>query len=111
MNRPRDLTEFMTWWHDEGSAMRPLPNEDVEEHAKRIVRIAWLNGAFKARDNSVDLSNKIARGIMESGDEPHSPCHRIQFKGGKWPEQEKDQGGFCESALASRIDALLKIIQ
>ncbi len=39
--------QFDVWWHNEGSAMRPLPNEDAEEHAKRVSKVAWLNGAYK----------------------------------------------------------------
>jgi cell division protein FtsB len=35
------------WWDEEGSAMRPLPNEDTEQFARRMTEIAWSNGAFK----------------------------------------------------------------
>jgi hypothetical protein len=40
------MTDFATWWHTEGSGMRPLPNEDVEEFAKRVTEIAWSNGEY-----------------------------------------------------------------
>lgn len=40
------MNGFQKWWVDEGSAMRPLPNEDAEEFAKRIAGIAWANGAY-----------------------------------------------------------------
>ena len=40
------------WWHKEGSGMPPLKGEDTETHVKRITRIAWHNGAFKANENS-----------------------------------------------------------
>jgi hypothetical protein len=44
-----DLNEsFDRWWRNEGSAMRPGPKEDPEEHVQRISRIAWLNGAYVA---------------------------------------------------------------
>lgn len=43
------------WWETEGSAMRPLLNEDIEEFAKRITAIAWLNGAYKQRDASAEM--------------------------------------------------------
>lgn len=42
------LTPFETWWHNEGSAMSPLPGEDYEQHARRVSAIAWENGAFCA---------------------------------------------------------------
>ena len=41
-------TPFEIWWHNEGSAMRPLPDEDTEEHVKRVSEIAWSNGVYKA---------------------------------------------------------------
>lgn len=40
------MKDFDIWWHREGSAMRPLPGQDSEEHARRVARIAWENGAF-----------------------------------------------------------------
>ena len=38
------------WWYTEGSGIRPLPNEDIEEFAKRITEIAWSNGEFVERE-------------------------------------------------------------
>jgi len=40
------MTSFEKWWSEEGSAMRPMATEDVEEFAKRIAMIAWSNGAY-----------------------------------------------------------------
>ena len=40
---------FLTWWREEASAMRPHPDHDHEEHARRISEIAWANGAHVAR--------------------------------------------------------------
>ena len=42
--------EYKTWWHNEGSGILPLPNEDMEEFAHRMTQIAWSNGAFKERE-------------------------------------------------------------
>jgi hypothetical protein len=42
--------DFDIWWFREGSGLRPFPNEDAEEHSHRISKIAWLNGAFKAKN-------------------------------------------------------------
>jgi hypothetical protein len=56
------------------------------------------------------LGRKLARGIMECGDEPDMPCTRIQFKSGQWTEDGKlelNNGGLCESALANLISELL----
>lgn len=49
------------------------------------------------------LALKIARDIFAMGDEPNSPCNRLQFKGGKWPDNERNQGGVGEKPLADRI--------
>ena len=39
------MTDFEHWWYHEGSAG---PNGmDMEEHCKRMCKIAWSNGAFK----------------------------------------------------------------
>ena len=44
------MTGYKTWWDNEGSGMRPLPNEDTEEFARRITAIAWSNGAYVERN-------------------------------------------------------------
>lgn len=49
----------------------------------------------------------LARMLFELGDEPGSPCQRIEFKGGEYPKREKSQGGMCESALGSWLDRAL----
>lgn len=43
------MTDFERWWHDEGSANRPV-DEDIEEFAKRMCQVAWSNGAFVERE-------------------------------------------------------------
>lgn len=42
--------DWLVWWHDEGSGMRPVNGQDHEEHVRDMTRIAWLNGAFSAAD-------------------------------------------------------------
>lgn len=39
---------FEAWWHNEGSAMAPMPDEDAEAHVHRVCKIAWMNGAYVA---------------------------------------------------------------
>ena len=46
---------------------------------------------------------RIARAIFRCGDEACSPCSRIQFMGGKWPDAERGQGGLVESSLTALI--------
>jgi hypothetical protein len=47
--------EYKAWWHNEGSGIIPLPNEDMEEFAHRMTQIAWSNGAFKEREACAKL--------------------------------------------------------
>jgi len=42
-------SNFQVWWDQEGSSLRPLKNEDKEEHSQRIANIAWTNGAYKVQ--------------------------------------------------------------
>lgn len=51
---------FQNWWRDEGSAMRPNPGEDAEEHAKRVAQIAWANGAYVSEGQSATANQRIA---------------------------------------------------
>lgn len=41
---------FKTWWETEGSGLRPHPNEDIEEFARRLTEIAWSNGEYFERE-------------------------------------------------------------
>lgn len=54
------------------------------------------------------IANVLAENIFNLGDYPNSPCNRMQFKGGKWPDAERDQGGIVEGRLASLIFVFLK---
>lgn len=38
---------FDAWWREEVKKF-PVEKNDIEEHAKRIARIAWHNGAYQA---------------------------------------------------------------
>ena len=56
----------------------------------------------------IQLGAQLAKDLLAIGGDPESPAHRVQFKGGKYPDDEKDQGGMCETALASFFAAKLK---
>lgn len=51
-------SNFQVWWDQEGSSLRPLKNEDNEEHSQRIANIAWTNGAYKVQ---IDLLERNSR--------------------------------------------------
>jgi len=65
-----------TWWHTEGSAMRPLPNEDIEEFAKRITEIAWANGAYESYPDGVDAV-WVARRTLYAVEQEREACAEI----------------------------------
>ena len=46
---------YKAWWHNEGSGIIPLPNEDMKEFAHRMTQIAWSNGAFKEREACAEI--------------------------------------------------------
>jgi hypothetical protein len=58
------MNDFETWWYQEGSAFRPV-DEDIEEFAKRMCKIAWSNGADKLL---VALEKYMAAGAGNSTD-------------------------------------------
>lgn len=64
-----------------------------------------------ARNRWVDrVAEAIARDLFELGDEYMSPCTRLEFRAkGKTSEREdeKPQGGLCESAMASFLSEKL----
>jgi hypothetical protein len=39
--------------------MRPHPDEDVEQFARRITEIAWSNGAYVEREECAKLSETV----------------------------------------------------
>lgn len=49
----------------------------------------------------------ITNRLFDLGGEPHSPCTRIQFVAGVYPNNERTQGGFCKSAMIDEIEKLL----
>lgn len=76
-------------------------NTETDQSKRAASRGApWLGGIF---------ASQIARDIMEMGNFP-TPCQRIQFMGGTYPDDELPQGGLCEAALVKRIEATLRVL-
>lgn len=70
------------------------PSEQREQHNTVVMRGKWIDS----------MAKNIARELFECGDEYLSPCTRIEFRArGKTSEREdeKPQGGLCETALAT----------
>ena len=53
------MNEYQTWWDNEGSAMRPLDNEDYEEFARRMTAIAWSNAEEVEREACAKLCDEF----------------------------------------------------
>ena len=51
------MTPFEHWWYHEGS-QPPTAGHDLEEHCKRMCKIAWDNGAFEEREACAKLCEK-----------------------------------------------------
>jgi hypothetical protein len=69
--------EYKAWWHNEGSGIIPLPNEDMEEFAHRMTQIAWSNGAFKEREACA----KICDDHWEKGGAAYYCAKTIRYRG------------------------------
>jgi hypothetical protein len=67
------------------------------------VAVVQPDGRVSEPITSRRLAACLARAIFEMGDEPNSRCTRIQFKGGRWPNNERNQGGIAEEPLAIAI--------
>lgn len=39
---------FHQWWAEDGSATRPIGNEDQEEHTRRVAELAWMMSPSQA---------------------------------------------------------------
>ena len=55
---------YKAWWHNEGSGILPLPNEDMEEFAHRMTEIAWSNGAFKEREACANICERTKADVI-----------------------------------------------
>jgi len=75
------------------------------KNAKRASRRAAPRGwAF-------DPADKIADELFRLGDEPNSPTHRIEFKGGRYTtnkSEERGQGGLNQIAFADWLARALE---
>lgn len=50
------------------------------------------------------MAENIASDILELGNDPRSTAHRIAFIGRDSRQEEIQQGGLCETALANFIE-------
>jgi len=67
---------------------------------------AFTHGKTKHRK----MAEKIANELFKLGNEPNSPCNRIEFKGGHYGFTERGQGGLCITALYCCLEKILSDI-
>ncbi len=79
--------DWLVWWHDEGSGMRPVNGQDHESHVRDMTRIAWLNGAFDAAD-------KIERLRAERDEARREVCNLLWQKWDGTETQVAEQRGW-----------------
>lgn len=58
-------------------------------------------------DNIMELAEKIATNLLEAGSMDGNKVHRIQFKGGDWPNNETNLGGFGKAGLVGFLEGEL----
>jgi hypothetical protein len=90
------MNSYQIWWDTEGSAMRPLPNEDMEEFARRITAIAWSNCEFVERnriwtqDHWTDYERSIAATEREACVKVCEDMAKGYEERNAWPEENRD---------------------
>ena len=94
---------YKAWWHNEGSGIIPLPNEDMEEFAHRMTQIAWSNGAFKEREACAKLCDLAMLQNQEAINELEDIDINIT-----WNENSMRDFGKDELNFARAIEAKLK---
>jgi hypothetical protein len=81
--RPEADKAFEKWWDEEGSTA-PKHRLDCEEHCYQIAKIAWSNGAYKAREADTTLQAQPAAWVeLSERDLNELAC------GGLWPERKR----------------------
>ena len=60
---------------------------------------------------NAELARYLARELFKAGSEANDKAHRIQFKGGRWPDNETSLGGFGEPMLADWFERTLEKAQ
>lgn len=77
---------------------------DIDDEA--IEQIIQAVRSHDKQDGWISAED-LADELFKFGDEPNSPCQRIQFMGGDYATGEKDQGGMCKHAVVSFFELRL----
>ena len=60
------------------------------------------------REQQDRLALALATGLFNCDSQQKQPTTRIQFMSGKWPDNERAEGGLCFVALVSVFQSLLQ---
>ena len=90
---------YKAWWHNEGSGIIPLPNEDMKEFAHRMTQIAWSNGAFKEREACAKLCDLAMLQNQEAINELEDIDINITWNENSMRDFGKDELNFARSIL------------
>jgi len=90
---------YKAWWHNEGSGIIPLPNEDMEEFAHRMTQIAWSNGAFKEREACAKLCDLAMLQNQEAINELEDIDINITWNENSMRDFGKDELNFARAIL------------
>lgn len=82
------MKDFEKWWHNEGSGITTIEAHDMEEHVKRVARIAWSNGAYMEKYKQEKENKMEETSIYEDMEEIKRLCDEIAS--GFGPDYEDD---------------------
>lgn len=59
---------FDQWWDEIGSGFRPEENDDMESHAQRLAKAAWIaaGGAVETTDGLMQAASDFSGSIIQS---------------------------------------------
>jgi len=111
-----ELVGKIAAWVDENAYAEPYDFDDDPpgefepmNGGDLVVGVDKLKQFLSALQSSrgVDAESLVEK-LFDLGDEPGSPVTRIQFKAGKYPHNEKSQGGMCREALIEFFKQILE---
>ena len=97
------------WWDEEGSGIRPLPNEDAEQFARRMTEIAWSNGAFKRLAEVENLRAELAAECANTASLLHTLA--LIREAGRWQKEMLSELPSAVKAMRKQRDEAHSLIQ
>lgn len=54
------MSDFESWWRNDGSGIIPQAGHDVEEHAREVAKAAWLSAITAEREACAKIADERA---------------------------------------------------